>query len=354
MTLTVLNVAYPFATVGPDAVGGAEQVLAQLDAALVAAGHRSIVLASAGSRTAGLLIASDAITGPITGDVRQRAWAKHRRHIAQALADWPIDVVHVHGIDFAAYLPQASGVPVLATLHLPPSWYPPEVFALHRPDVFLHCVSASQQRACPPGARLLPAVPNGVPVDALEAHCRKRRFALALGRICPEKNQHVALQAGQRAGMPVVLAGQVFAHEAHERYFREQVAPLLDRERRFIGALSFARKRRLLTAAQCLLLPSLAAETSSLAAMEALACGTPVIAYPSGALPEIVDDGRTGFIVRDAAEMAQAIEACASIDPERCRAVARERFAVEPMTRRYLATYRQLALQAAGAVAAHG
>lgn len=352
MTLTVLSVAYPFADVGPDAVGGAEQVLARLDAALVAAGHRSLVVASAGSRTAGRLIAAEAIDGPITDDVRRHAWATHRRLIAQALAAEPVDVVHMHGIDFASYLPEPCGVPVLATLHLPPAWYPPQAFAAQRPDVFLHCVSASQQRACPPGARLLPPIPNGVPVDTLAARCRKRRFALALGRICPEKNQHVALEAGRRAGMPVVLAGQVFPYEAHERYFREQVAPLLDAQRRFIGPLSFARKRRLLCAAQCVLLPSLAPETSSLVAMEALACGTPVIAFASGALPEIVDHGRTGFIVRDAGEMADAIAACASIDPQECRSAARERFALEPMTRRYLATYRELALQAAGPSAA--
>jgi glycosyltransferase involved in cell wall biosynthesis len=281
--------------------------------------------------------------GPITEQQRQRTWDAHRRNIERALASHPVDLVHMHGIDFHEYLPSPAAVPVLVTLHLPPSWYPPQVFDGSRPDVHLHCVSRSQQRACPRGAPLDPLLENGVPVRALDCRCRKRRFALALGRICPEKNLHVALDAGRRARIPVLLAGQVFPYELHERYFREVVAPQLDRERRFIGPVAFGRKRRLLSAARCLLLPTLAPETSSLVAMEALACGTPVVGFPSGAVPEIVEPGVTGFLVRDAAEMADAIEACATIDPERCRAVARERFALERMTGGYFHAYQQLA-----------
>jgi glycosyltransferase involved in cell wall biosynthesis len=349
MSLGVLSVAYPFAAVAPDAVGGAEQVLGQLDAALVAAGHRSVVVARAGSRTAGALIETGATTGEITNQQRYATWAEHLRNVERALHSQPIDVVHMHGIDFQAYLPPSGSVPVLVTLHLPPSWYPPDAFGAARHGVHLHCVSRSQQGACPPGAPLLPPIENGVPVRALDCRCRKRRFAVALGRICPEKNMHVALEAGRRARVPVLLAGQVFPFETHQRYFREQVAPRLDGERRFIGPVPFPRKRRLLSAARCLLLPTLAPETSSLVAMEALACGTPVIAYPSGAVPEIVEHGVTGFLVRDAAEMAEAIEACGAIDPERCRAVARERFSLEGMVGKYFDLYRQLT-GSAGAV----
>jgi glycosyltransferase involved in cell wall biosynthesis len=341
--LTVLSVAYPLAPVGPDAVGGAEQVLTQLDAALVAAGHRSIVVACAGSRVAGTLVATRAPTPPFTDPLRQRAWDVHRQAIARVLASERVDVVHMHGIDFPAYVPPAGTAPVLVTLHLPPGWYPPAVFSGSRSDLHLVCVSRSQRRACPAGARLLPEIANGVPVAALACRCRKRRFALALGRICPEKNLHVALDAGRRAGMPVLLGGQVFPYEAHQRYFREQVLPRLDGERRFLGPLPFPRKRRLLAAARCLLLPSLAPETSSLVAMEALACGTPVVAFASGALPEIVQHGVTGFLVRDGAEMAEAISACDAIDPELCRAVARRRFALPAMTASYLDLYARLA-----------
>jgi glycosyltransferase involved in cell wall biosynthesis len=232
---------------------------------------------------------------------------------------------------------------VLVTLHLPPEWHPPGIFQLERPSTFLHCVSASQRRRCPSGALLLADVPNGVALDALAARHAKRRFALALGRICPEKGFHIALDAARRAGVPLLLAGQTFPYEAHETYFAREIAPRLDDGRRYIGPIGLVRKRRLLSAARCLLLPSLAPETSSLVAMEALACGTPVIAFPSGALPDIVEHGRTGFIVSDEREMAEAIHAATRIAPEACRAAARERFSLERTVERYFALYRDLA-----------
>jgi glycosyltransferase involved in cell wall biosynthesis len=172
---------------------------------------------------------------------------------------------------------------------------------------------------------------------------RKRGFVAALGRICPEKGYEVAFDAARRAGRPMLLAGQVFGYEAHRRYFEEEIRPRLDRQRRFLGPLGFPAKRRLLAAARCLLVPSRVAETSSLAAMEALACGTPVVAFPNGALTEIVEPGVTGFLVRDVAEMAEAIAAAGELDRDTCRRVARARFSAARMTSRYLARYEALA-----------
>jgi len=157
MSLTVLQVAYPLAPAGLDAVGGAEQVLSHLDRALVAAGHRSLVIACAGSKVAGTLIETPAISGPITEQARAQAQAAHRRAIQEALARWPVDVVHLHGLDFDAYLPP-PGPAVLVTLHLPPDWYAPGALHPQRPRTWLHCVSAAQARACPSDAPLLPMI----------------------------------------------------------------------------------------------------------------------------------------------------------------------------------------------------
>jgi glycosyltransferase involved in cell wall biosynthesis len=339
--LTVLNVAFPFATVGSDAVGGAEQVLSTLDAGLVAAGHRSIVIAKEGSQVAGELVSIPLPTGSIHDDVRNEAYVRFRRALGRALDRWSIDLVHMHGIDFHRYLPP-PGVPVLVTAHLPPAWYEADALAPIRPQTWLHGVSASQHRAFPANSPLLPPIDNGVSTELLAARHAKRAFALCLGRICPEKGFHLAIVAATKVGLPLLLAGAVFPYDAHERYFREQIAPRLDSKRRWIGPIGFARKRRLLTAARCLLVPSLVPETSSLVAMEALACGTPVVAFPSGALAEIIDHGRTGFLVADATEMADAIKAAAGLDPEVCRAQARERFPIGRMIAAYLQRYRQL------------
>lgn len=343
MTLTVLSVAYPFAGVSADSVGGAEQVLSHIDRALVEAGHHSIVIAAEGSEVGGTLVPVPLRTGPLGEAAREHAWAAHRRAIADTLQRFRPDIVHMHGVDFDAYLP-APGVPVLVTLHLPPDWYRPGALDSVRPRTFFHCVSETQRRRCPASPNFLPVIPNGVPVRQLSsARHATRKFALQLGRICPEKGMHLALRAARQANMPLLIGGELFPYAGHVRYFEQDVRPLLDARRKFLGPLGFARKRRLLAAAHCLLVPSTAPETSSLVAMEAAACGTPVIAFASGALPEIVEHGRTGFVVRDADEMAEAIVRAQDIDPALCRAVAQRRFDVRTMTERYLAAYRQLA-----------
>jgi glycosyltransferase involved in cell wall biosynthesis len=342
MKLSVLSVAYPLAPVGPDAAGGSEQILTVLDRSLVREGHRSVVIACEGSQVEGTLVPMRLPAGELTDTKHAAAQEQYRGAIVRALDRWPFDLVHMHGLDFHAYLPP-PGRPVLVTLHLPPDWYPTHIFRLTRPHTWLQCVSRSQQQNCPDGPLLLPCIVNGVPVERFRRRVRKHNFALALGRICPEKGFHLALDAAIRTQSPLVLAGEIFRYRAHQEYFSNEILPRLDGQRRFIGPVGFARKRRLLAAARCLLVPSLVPETSSLVAMEALACGTPVIAFPSGALPGIVDHGRTGFVVNDADEMAEAIRLADCIDPAACRRAAEQRFSATRMIAEYLAVYQRLA-----------
>ena len=348
MSLTVLSVAYPLAPVSPDAAGGAEQILSMLEGAIVEAGHRSVVVAQEGSQIAGTLVPVPAPAGDLDAAATGRAQEATRAAIGAALAGYAVDFVHMHGIDFHAYLPP-PGLPVLATLHLPLSWYPAEALQPTRPDTWLHCVSDGQHAACAQGLRLLAPIPNGIDVEALQARHAKRSYAMFLGRICPEKGVHLALDAAQAAGVPLLVAGEVFPYGAHQRYFDEEVRPRLDAWRRFIGPIGFSRKRRLLTGACCLLIPSLVPETSSLVAREAAACGTPVIAFPNGALSEAVEHGRTGFLVDGVESMASAIARAGEIDPETCRSTARRRFSKARMTGAYLDLYARLA---AGSIAA--
>ena len=342
--LTVLSVAYKLAPVGPDAVGGSEQVLTAIDAALVNAGHRSIVVAMDGSQTAGELVPvgapppGAAIEEPFIAAQRQRVQAA----IERLMAENDIDVVHMHGLDFHEYA-VPPGPPMLATLHLPPHWYPVAAFEIGRPNSWLNCVSHNEASHTWPGPHFLPPIPNGVPVDQLAAaRVTKRDYALMLARVCPEKGLHLALQATRAAGTTLLIGGEIFPYAAHQHYFENEVRPLLGEHWRYLGPLGFTRKRRLLAGARCLLIPSLVAETSSLVAMEAASCGTPVIAFRAGALPEVVEDGRTGFVVDDVDGIVDALGRIGTIDPAECRRVAQKRFSLARMTDAYLARYAEL------------
>jgi glycosyltransferase involved in cell wall biosynthesis len=322
-----------------DPVGGAEQILARLDRALVDAGHRSTVIAVSGSSVAGRLLAVPAVEGVIDAAQRSRAYRAVRTAMGEILARDPIDLIHLHSLDFLEYLPP-PGVPVLITLHLPLDVYPEAALRLDRPGTWLLPVSASQARASR-GLPLLPPIENGVDLPPPRPHAR-RGYALAIGRVCPEKNFADALDATRRADCPLLLAGHVYPYAEHLRYFDSEITPRLDGARRWVGSIAGARKRRLLAGARCVLIPSRIAETSSLVAMEALAAGVPVIAYRAGALPDIIEHGRTGFIAEDIASMARAIHAAGRIDPGECRHAARARFSAERMVGEYLSLYGRL------------
>lgn len=341
MPLTVLNVAYPLASVSARTAGGAEQIVSILDAALLESGHHSIVLACCGSECRGTLLTIPTPEGQLEGEAHEMACQQYREMIRFLLARFSTDLVHLHGIDALKYLPE-PGTPVVITLHLPPDWYPAELFRLSRPDTHLVCVSESQARCCPAQARIR-VIENGICLQNFWPLQEDRNYVVAMGRICPEKGFHLAIDAAGQAGFPLILAGTVFAYSAHEHYFRQEIQPRLGERHKFLGPVGVDEKRQLLAGARCLLVPSLAEETSSLVAMEALACGTPVVAFRRGALPEIIDHGRTGYLVDSVSEMCDAILAARQLRPSDCREAAETRFSAHRMTARYLSLYEELA-----------
>jgi glycosyltransferase involved in cell wall biosynthesis len=345
VSLVVLSVGYPFAAVNPDSVGGAEQVMRIVEEAIVDAGHRSLVLAAKGSRCLGSLFEIDVPSGAIDDDVRHRIFGAYLDTIADLIAQYPIDIVHMHGVDFAGYLPP-HGPALAVTLHLSPSTYPAGVFALRRPRTHYVCVSKWQMQTCPPGIVPRSLVPNGVVLDEFSPVAEKENFTLALGRICPEKGFHLALDAARRASVTLLLAGTVFPYPDYMRYFRNEIVPRLDDRRKFIGAIGRKQKKSLLARASAVILPSLVEETSSLVAMESLASGTPVIARKVGALSEVLEDGVTGYFASTVEEMADALAKVSMMSPALCRREAEQRFSARAMTRGYVDLFGRLAARA--------
>jgi glycosyltransferase involved in cell wall biosynthesis len=340
LALTVVSVAYPIVPIGPDTVGGTEQVVSILDEALVRAGHKSFVVASADSRVAGTLIATPAATGALDPAGWDEAYRIHRHTLQQLLRTIAPDVVHLHGIDFHAYLPDI-GPPVLATLHLPPFNYPADVAHPQRPLTFLNCVSSFSRRLYPAAAPII-VIANGVPLDRFRPGGVKEDFVLALGRIVPEKGYHLAIDAAKEAGLPLILGGKVPPFPEHEQYFQDEIVPRLDSERRFVGAIPVKERADLLSRARCLVVSSTVQESNPLVAMEALAAGTPVVARRVGALVENIEHGRTGLFANDVPEMAAAFREARTLDPADCRRAACERFSADRMARSYIDVYEML------------
>lgn len=353
----VLSIAYPFAPVGPNLVGGAEQILWDLDQAIVAAGDRSVVVACEGSQPAGMLFAVPLPQREMLDDA-DRAWCRNEFHkaVSRALASEAVDLVHVHSMDLYGY-EFPPEIPVLITLHLPIEWYTQAGMGKYRGRAQFCFVSESQKRAGFSEFGDAPVIENGVEVPPFDSVVKKGDFALVMGRICPEKNAHCALEAGTKAGIPVIIGGQVYPYRAHQQYFEEKIEPLLENSvapaiHQFAGPLTPERRQQLLAEAKCLMHPTLAPETSSLVAMEALAAGTPVIAYRSGALPEIVEDGVTGFLVNDVDEMAEAIKKLDRISPAACHEAADRRFSKQRMIERYFDLYRNILQERSSCIAA--
>ncbi len=341
----IFYVGYPLMPVSDESCGGAEQMLSTLESQMARRGYRTTVAACAGSLAEGELLC----TGPAASgtDEFEKRDAQHRRAVLDFLRrgrDSRVDLVH----DKSGSFWQSAGqleVPVLATLHLPRHFYPAEAFGNLPQNLFFNCVSETQRQSFADLTNMIGVVRNGIAVSRFPFVTEKEGYLLWMGRICEEKGPHLAIDVARRTGMPLILAGQVYPFSYHEQYYRREIRPYLgldDPRVCFIETPDFHTKRKLLSEARAVLIPSLVDETSSLVAMEAMACGTPVIGFHRGAIPEVVVDAETGFVVNDAGEMAEAVWWTGEINPHACRAHVEINYSAERMANEYEALYHKV------------
>ncbi len=342
---SILYVAYPLLPVSDESCGGAEQMLWTLESQMARRGYRTTVAACGGSLVEGELLC----TGPAASepDGFEKRDVQHRRTVLDFLRreqDSRVDLVHDKSGSFWQSAGQAE-VPVLATLHLPRHFYPPQAFANVPTNLFFNCVSETQNRSFTDLTNMVGVVRNGIAVSRFPFVTEKEGYLLWMGRVCEEKGPHVAIEVAKRTGMPLILAGQVYPFSYHEQYYRREIRPYLgldDPRVCFIETPDFRTKRKLLSEARAVLIPSLVDETSSLVAMEAMACGTPVIGFRRGAIPEVVVDSETGFVVDDGEEMAEMVWRMGEINPYACRAHVEINYSAERMADDYEALYERV------------
>ena len=344
----VLYIAYPLLPVREDSCGGAEQVLLTLEREAVCFGLQTTVAACCGSEVQGNLYSTGAAASGSLDSGRE----VEARHCAQSLELISVRAAIGRGFQFvhdhsgSMFLHAAAvGAPVLATLHLPREFYPKHWFARVPDNLHFNCVSRSQAKTFADVPNVAGVVPNGIDVEQFPLQTVKQGFLLWMGRICEEKAPHIALDIAAQTGRRIVIAGKVFPFAYHQQYFQREVLPRLQKlgtQAQFVDSPGLRQKTQMLRQAQAVLITSQVDETSSLVAMEAAACGTPVIAFRRGGLTEIVKHGETGFLVRNEEKMPLALGSLREISPAACHEHAQRNFSARRMFLDYLALYEEL------------
>jgi glycosyltransferase involved in cell wall biosynthesis len=336
-------------SVPPKLYGGTERVVAWLVDELVALGHDVTLFASADSQTKGALepVWPRALRLGRKGVDPNAACAVLLESIAKSASHF--DVIHSH-IDWLP-LPLLGrlGVPYLTTMHgrldLPGL---SEVIGAFSDAPFVSI--SGQQRQPLPHANWIATVQHGLPVSQFCPSSESGSYLAFLGRLTAEKGPEDAIRIARAAGMPLRIAAKIPRGETG--YFKKRLAPHVDGERvQLIGEVDEAGKQPFLAGAAALLFPIDWPEPFGLVMIEAMACGTPVIAYGSGSVPEVIEDGLTGFIVDNEEEAVQAIRELPRLDRRKVRVRFEERFSASRMARDYEALYRRLTAGTAGRAA---
>jgi glycosyltransferase involved in cell wall biosynthesis len=339
--MRIAQVAPLFESVPPKLYGGTERVVSYLTEELVKQGHDVTLFASGDSITAAKLKPVCGRSLRLEGKKVIDPLAHHVRMIEMVAQTAPaFDIVHFH-IDYLHFpVTRRQRVPALTTLH--GRLDIPDLAPLYQDFPEMSVVSISHaQRAPLPWANWIGTVHHGLPEDLYQLNPEPGKYLAFLGRISPEKRVDRAIEIAKRAGLPLKIAAKVDVVDME--YFNSRIRSLLDDPLvEFIGEIGEREKNEFLGNACALLFPIDWPEPFGLVMIEAMACGTPVIAYPMGSVPEIVDNGVTGLIVNGIEEAVVAVGRIGSMSRTSCRKVFEKRFSASRMARDYLKIYRRL------------
>jgi glycosyltransferase involved in cell wall biosynthesis len=330
--MRIAVISTPFVRVPPDGYGGTELFAGQLAESLTARGHEVTLFATGDSTFSGKVVAC----------FPTAAWppseAVDRAHVRFCLYEISRDRQGYDAVQINSPLglrvARELGIPVVYTIHHCQDARLSRIYEAH-PEVSYVAISQRQLDLETP-LQCATVIHHGVQVDDYPPSRRDDGYLLHLGQFAFEKGTHLAIDAAVAAKMPIVVAGRVHEKPEDQSYFDEELVPRFSLPGVMLGGEADRRRKiLLLQRARALLCPIQSEEPFGLIAIEAMLTGTPVIGLDRGSLPEIIDDGVTGIVVTDLAEMTHAIELAAQLDRDACAARARERFSAERMAEEY-------------------
>jgi len=348
-TLSIAQVAPLYESVPPRMYGGTERIVSYLTEELVSMGHDVTLFASGDSRTSARLIPGSSRSLRLDSSCHDPL-AHHMVLLERVMREAPrFDVIHFH-CDYIHFpVSRRLPIPTITTLHGRLDL--PDLVPLYRefPDMPLVSISDAQ-RAPLAHAGWRGTIHHGLPLTfgasgagspaGMRAAAEDGYLAF-LGRVSPEKRVDRAIQIANDSGMRLRIAAKVDA--ADRAYFEAEIRPLLDRPGiEFLGEIAEESKEDFLSGARALLFPIDWPEPFGLVMIEALACGTPVIAFRRGSVPEVIDEGRTGFLVDSVEEAVRAVDRIKNIRREHCRETFERRFTARRMAEDYVSVYRGL------------
>lgn len=340
MAIRIAQVAPLAETVPPEAYGGTERIVSYLTEELVLLGEDVTLFASGGSITKAKLVpiserslrSDPDVKDPLTRTVVQI------EEVLKRMDDF--DLVHFHDGYLHFPLARRLEVPTVNTMHGRMDL--PDLESIFREFPEMSLVSISYQQRTPiPSANWVATVQHGIPEKLYSFRPSADDYLAFVGRICPEKRPDRAIELAKRLEMPLKIAAKV--DKVDEQYFESEIKPLLDSDLiEFVGEVNEPDKDKLLGGARALLFPIDWPEPFGLVMIESLACGTPVVAFECGSVPEVLEHGKTGFIVRTMKEAEEAIERIETIRRSVCRQEFEQRYTSARMARNYLDVYKRL------------
>jgi len=333
--MRIAQIAPLWIPIPPFTYGGTEFIISLITEELVKRGHEVTLFATGDSKTSARLV-------PVWQKSLWRA-KLNAPHAAFSLLYHEVlsrqdefDIIHDHCEFYTAPFSKFLKPPIITTIHHPMH---EEMIILFKKFPNINYVAISKnQRKTAPGINFVKTIYNGIPLERYSFEANPQDYLLWLSKITPQKGLAEAIQVAQKTGKKLLIAGIIPKEE--QDYFEYRIQPMIDgKQIQFVGAANFEKKVELFKNARALLYPIKRPEPFGLVVAESMACGTPVIAYKEGSMPELIKDGKTGFLVNSQEEMIAALKKINQINRRDCRRYVGRKFSLQKMVNKYEALY---------------